>query len=76
LIPLVRDSPSSSKRAERLPDPVVGQRNTQAAEVVSVHNAQHSAVMEPPIARQYGRFLGEFMVSLIFARFRTIWVSR
>jgi hypothetical protein len=51
-------------------------RNTQTAEVVSMRIAQYSAVMEPPITRQYGRFLGEFMVSLIFARFRTILASR
>jgi hypothetical protein len=41
-----------------------------------MRDAQHSAVMGPPITRQYGRFLGEFMVSLLFARFRTVWLSR
>jgi hypothetical protein len=33
------------------------------------------AAITPPIARQYGRSVGEFVVSLAFARFRTIWPS-
>jgi hypothetical protein len=42
-----------------------------------MHIARRSVVTESsPITRQYGRFVGEFVVSLAFARFRMIWTSR
>jgi hypothetical protein len=57
-------------RAKQVPDDVIGR--TSEIRVLRLRPA-HTRYAGPPITRQYGRFVGEFVVSLALAGFRTIW---